>query len=163
MTKFLKTIRFDASDERVFEKAASPGEWAISGAFEFFDLPAELLVGRIKQAFANGFLGVPSFGHSTFATVGEASAAAIDEVELALADLFMRVYGAPSIEIARPVARQEIDYVVNLVAEAPINTLFTVRRVREESGQIREEFRTIAAPLTEPAHARIWTTEADGP
>ena len=33
--KFLRTIRFDMSDDAVFERAAPPEEWAVSGAFAF--------------------------------------------------------------------------------------------------------------------------------
>ena len=33
--KLLRTIRADASDTFVFERAAEPGEWAVSGAFAF--------------------------------------------------------------------------------------------------------------------------------
>ena len=35
--KLLRTIRLDVSDTFVFEKAADPGEWAVSGAFAFWD------------------------------------------------------------------------------------------------------------------------------
>ncbi|MGH6905252.1 MAG: DUF6505 family protein, partial [Geminicoccaceae bacterium] len=41
--RFPRTIRFDASDESVFECAAAAGEWAVSGAFAFADVdPARL-------------------------------------------------------------------------------------------------------------------------
>lgn len=33
--KFLKTIRFDGSDEFVFDNAAETGSWAIPGGFMF--------------------------------------------------------------------------------------------------------------------------------
>ena len=33
--RFPRTIRLDASDERVFAQAAEPEEWAVSGAFAF--------------------------------------------------------------------------------------------------------------------------------
>ena len=35
--KLLRTIRLDPSDTFVFEKAAEPGEWAVSGAFVFWN------------------------------------------------------------------------------------------------------------------------------
>jgi hypothetical protein len=53
--KLLKTIRFDASDERVYELAAAPEEWAVSGAFAFASLAAEAVAGKTRQAFSNGF------------------------------------------------------------------------------------------------------------
>ena len=33
--KLLRTIRLDPSDTFVFDRAAEPGEWAVSGAFMF--------------------------------------------------------------------------------------------------------------------------------
>ena len=37
MLKFPRTIRLDPSDTFVFERAAEPGEWAVSGAFVFWN------------------------------------------------------------------------------------------------------------------------------
>jgi hypothetical protein len=49
--KLLRTIQLDASDSFVFEKAAEPGEWAVSGAFAFArDEPANLR-GKARSAF----------------------------------------------------------------------------------------------------------------
>jgi len=41
--KLLRTIRLDPSDTFVFEKAAEPGEWAVSGAFVFWNTDATAL------------------------------------------------------------------------------------------------------------------------
>ena len=56
-TRFLKTIRFDASDTFAFPLAAEPDEWAISGGFAFADLNREELTGKIRQAFVDYQLG----------------------------------------------------------------------------------------------------------
>ena len=37
MLKLPRTIRLDPSDTFVFERAAEPGEWAVSGAFVFWN------------------------------------------------------------------------------------------------------------------------------
>ena len=37
MLRFPRTIRLDPSDTLVFERAAEPGEWAVSGAFVFWN------------------------------------------------------------------------------------------------------------------------------
>ncbi len=159
--KFLRTIRFDNSDDHVFAQGAPPDEWAISGAFEFVDLPQDQLTGKVKQAFANGFLGMTSFGRSTFATVGEATPADRARLVEQLAKHFADKYGAPDIESAMPVAEAEVAFIEELIADAAINTVFTVRRVRTDIGETREEFRTIKPPSGEPLHARIWTVEHD--
>ena len=67
--KFAKTIRFDKSDLNVFENASEDAEWAISGAFEFSNDLNENLTGKRKQSFANGFLGLDTFGRSTLVSI----------------------------------------------------------------------------------------------
>jgi hypothetical protein len=160
--KLLKTIRFDASDERVFEHAAGPDEWAVSGAFAFAGLAAEAITGKTRQAFANGFLGLASLGRSTFATVAQALPADLEEIEQLLAAHFVSGHGAPGLAAALPAARQEAQFVVDLCRDAPIGTVFTVRRTLDAGGHIKEEFRTIRAPAAEAQHARIWTVVDDG-
>jgi hypothetical protein len=159
--KLLKTIRFDASDERVFELAAAPEEWAVSGAFAFVGLAADAIAGKTRQAFANGFLGVMSFGRSTFATVAEATQLDLEETERRLAEHFVSAHAAPGLEAALPVAREEAAFVVELCRDAAVNTVFAVRRTWDARGQIREEFRTIRPPTGEPLHAKIWTVVDD--
>ncbi len=159
--KLLRTIRFDSSDDRVFEHAAASDEWAVSGAFSFAHLAPADVTGKVKQAFANGFLGVESFGRSTFATVAEADQAAADEIVFRLACHFVEAYGAPDTNAAWPAAQEELAFILDLCRDAPINTVFTVRRTFDPDGQIKEEFRTIKAPTGEPMHARIWTVEPD--
>jgi hypothetical protein len=159
--KLLKTIRFDASDERVYEVAAAPEEWAVSGAFAFAGLVPDKIAGKTRQAFANGFLGIASLGRSTFATVAEATAADLEAIEQGLAAHFVAALGAPGLDAAWPAAKGEAGFVLELCREAPINTVFTVRRRWDGDGQIREEFRTIRPPAGEPVHAKIWTTVDD--
>lgn len=159
--KLLRTIRFDSSDERVFDLGAASDEWAVSGAFAFAHLAPTEVAGKAKQAFANGFLGITSFGRSTFATVSEADQATADEIAFRLARHFVDTYGAPDMDAAMPAAREELDFVLGLCRDAPINTVFTVRRFFAPNGQIKEEFRTIKPPTGEPVHARIWTVEPD--
>ena len=90
--KFPKTIRFDNSDLNIFENPSEEGEWAISGAFEFSNDTKENLKGKRKQSFSNGFLGLDSFGRSTFVSI-----ASIDEPEKIiivkkLAELFVQSF-----------------------------------------------------------------------
>lgn len=159
MIKLLRTIRFDASDDRVFTDAAPAGEWALSGAFAFAGLEPAAVAGKLRQAFANGFLGVPSFGRSTFATVSEATPDDHADLVYRLAVYLVAVHGAPDIDAALLAAAEEIAFIEELCRDALINTVFTVRRVRDADGQIREEFRTIKPPTDEPLHAKIWTVE----
>jgi hypothetical protein len=161
--KLLRTIRFDASDGLVFDVAAAPEEWAVSGAFAFAGVAPGSLTGKSRQAFANGFLGVASFGRSTFVTVAQAEPADREAIERALAQHFVSAYGAPDEAAARAAAEEETAFVAELARDAPVNTVFTVRRTWDAEGRIKEEFRTIRPPTGEPQHARIWTVVDDGP
>jgi len=155
--KFLKTIRFDMSDDHVFELAAAPEEWAVSGAFVFTGRSEdEVRKGKLRQAFANGFLSVKSFGHSTFTTVAECGEEDLGDIEQRLARHFVEHFGAPDLEAALPVAREETRFVCDLCADSLVNTVFTVRRRFDDTGEIKEEFRTIKSPDARPVHTRIW-------
>lgn len=158
--KFLRTIRFDPSDVQVFDAAAEPGEWAVSGAFAFVGLAAENIVGKTRQAFANGFLGLSSFGRSTFASV---SGMSVDEREAALEALCAHLiarYGAPDEAAARGAAEEECTFIADLVAEQPVNTVFAVQRDFDDKGGIHEEFRIVTPPSGE-LHTRIWEIVED--
>lgn len=157
--KLLRIIRFDQSDDHVFARAAEVDEWCIPGGFEFADLSKSDLTGKTRQAFANGFLGLPSFGRSTFATVAEISKPAHDEIVGTLARHVLEFYGAPDMAAAQTAAAGEVQFAMGLCADKPINTVFTVRRTLDD-GEIREEFREITPP-GEPRHTRIWDIVED--
>jgi hypothetical protein len=156
--RFLRTIRLDASDEQVFERAAAADEWAVPGAFAFAHTPPEELRGKTGQAFARGFLGTESFGWSTLVAVAEIAPADLEAVIEALARHFVDRYSAPSLEVAREAARAEAEFARSL-CEHPINTLIAVERALGPDG-IVERFRTIE-PLAGGRHARIWSIVED--
>lgn len=140
-TKLLRTIRLDASDTFVFPAAADPGEWAVPGAFKFWDHDLATLTGRERQAFRAGFLGLQSHGWSTLAVVVEASE---DErtgaIESLAAHLVAR-HGAPSLDAARAAAAEEIAFAEEL-AQHPPQTLVALHRKVADDGRISEQFRT---------------------
>lgn len=156
--KFLKTIRIDPSDVHVFERPAESGEWAIAGGFVFSGASESDLSGKTKQAFANGFLSLVSFGHSTFCVVANINDAEIEKLTGSLAQHFMDHYGAPSLDEANIAARAEISFIVEMCEENPINSVFTLLRLFDDDGEIREEFRIVDAP-GEELHARVWDVE----
>ena len=141
--RFLKTIRFDASDTFAFPLAAEPDEWAISGGFAFADIEPDDLKGKLRQAFANGFLGLGSFGHTTFACVANMTAAEREQIIDRLARHFIDVYGAPDAQAARDAADSEVAFIEDLVKDSLINTLFCVSRTLDDDGQIVEAFRKL--------------------
>ena len=144
-----RAIHFDESDQRVYFNPARTGEWAISGGFEFSNWSEADLTGKARQAFANGWLGVETFGRVTFVAVTTIEPAEVEALTDALAQHFVDVYGAPSLEAARPVASEEIDHMADLCAEHEANTLLTVARELTDAG-VKEQFRSIA-----PAEAEL--------
>src|SRR4051812_24743668 len=57
MLKLPRTIRLDPSDTFVFAEAAEPGEWAVSGAFVFWNRDPATLDQKQRVALRSGFLG----------------------------------------------------------------------------------------------------------
>jgi hypothetical protein len=139
--KLLRTTRLDPSDTFVFETAAEPGEWAVTGTFIFADGDPDKLEGKARVAFRSGFLGVASLGWSTLVQVVEASdvdrLGAID----ALASHLVAQYGAPSFADALAAAREEFEFTASL-CDHPRDTLIALHRTHED-GEIRETFRTL--------------------
>ena len=103
-----RAIHFDESDRNVFHSPARTGEWAISGGFEFSNWSDGDLVGKARQAFANGWLGIETFGRVTFVATTQIEDSEYDSLTRHLAQHFVDVYGAPSVEEARPVAEEEL-------------------------------------------------------
>ena len=163
VTKLPRIIRLDASDAAVFERAAEPGEWAVAGGFAFIDAELEQLTGKRRQAFANGFLGTETFGWSTFVVVASADEAAVETVVERLARLFVEAHGAPSLDAARPVARQEVDFMADLCRAHGVNTLLAIERVIEADGGIRERFRVIERGAGVHGRAFDMTPEVPAP
>ena len=98
--KLLRTIRLDTSDSFVFEKAAQPGEWAVSGVFAFWNQETSL-EGKARSAFRSGFLGVSTLGWSTLVQIVAASEEDRQGVVDALAGQLVAKFGAHTIEDAR--------------------------------------------------------------
>ena len=147
----------DGSDAQVFAAAAEPGEWAVSGGFAFADIAPDALSGKLRQAFANGFLGTDSFGWSTFVTVADITETQYEAVVAKLAAHFVADYSAPGLEAAIPAARAEAEFAAGLCAH-PLNTLLCVAREATRDG-VREQFRCVET-WRNNLHAPVWSIEA---
>ncbi len=147
--KLARAIHFDESDTRIFHSPARTGEWCVSGGFEFSNWSEADLTGKARQAFANGWLGVETFGRVTFVAVTPIREEELDALTTRLADHFVRIYGAPSVEAAVPVAREELAHMGELCEEPDPNTLLTVSRELTDAG-VHESFRSI-----KPQHAGL--------
>ena len=158
--KLLRTIRLDPSDTFVFERAAEPGEWAVSGAFMFWAGDPAKLDGKARSAFRSGFLGIDSFGRSTLVQIVEADAAERAAVVGLLAKRLTEFCGAPNIEAARAAAEEEVAFAQSLCSH-PRDTLIAVHRTRED-GDIREQFRTLRPREGRPPARAFSFMEVEG-
>ena len=139
-----RAIHFDESDLNVFNSPARTGEWCLSGGFEFSNWSEGDLAGKARQAFANGWLGLETFGRVTFVAVTQIEEAEYNDLTESLAQHFVTLYGAPDLEAARPVATEELSQMAGLCADHTANTLLTVSRELTPNG-VGEAFRTIEA------------------
>lgn len=155
---FPKTLRLDASDTRIFERAAEPGEPAVAGAFAFLDADPQSLSGKRLQAFSHGFLGSVSFGWSTLVIVSDIDEAQFEAVIQRLAQHFVAHYGAPDLDAALPVARTEAQAAADL-CQYRINTLLAIERTFGDDGII-ERFKVIRPPAgIEHDQVKLWAVE----
>ncbi|MFZ5732682.1 MAG: DUF6505 family protein [Pseudomonadota bacterium] len=161
MLKLPRTIRLDPSDTFVFARAAEPGEWAVSGAFVFWDRDPETMEAKQRTALRSGLLGIDSLGWSTLAVVTDATEAERDQAITRLAQQLVDHFGAPDLAAARAAAEEEVAFAASLCNHPP-QTLLAVHRSVED-GEVRERFRTLkprpAAPGSDRihAHARAFT------
>jgi len=139
--KLLRTIRLDPSDTFVFERAAEPGERAVSGAFVFWNEDVAQLEGKARSAFRGAFLGIESLGWSTLVQIVEASEADRAAVIEKLAQQLVAYFGAPDIATARKAAEDEVTFAQSLCNQ-PVDTLIALHRTFE-NGEVREAFRTL--------------------
>ncbi len=153
-----RVIRLDASDTRIFERAAEPGEWAVTGAFAFTHADPASLTGKRRQAFANGFLGTTSFGRATLVEVAEIDEAGHADVVQRLALHFIAEYGAPDLAAALPAARDEDAFAAS-ICEHKLHTLLAVERELSDDG-IVERF-SVITPSRATSHAKIWDVVED--
>ena len=143
MSKLPRTLRLDPSDTFIFERAAEPGEWAISGSFIFWDVDPDTLGPKHRAALRAGFLGLSSFGWSTLCIVTPVTAQDRAALVEDLAARLMQAFGAPTLDEARAAAEEEVAFAEGL-CDHPEGTVLAVQR-QVEGGEIRERFRTLHA------------------
>jgi hypothetical protein len=139
--KLLRTIALDRSDTFIFDVAAEPGDWAVSGAFRFCDQALADLPGKNRSAFRSGFLGVQSWGWSTLAQIVHATENDRRTLVELLARQLVERFGAPDLATARLAAGEEVAFSQSLCTH-PISTLIAVHRTASD-GEVRESFRRL--------------------
>ena len=156
--KLAKTIRLDVSDTRVFDRAAEVGECAIAGSFAFVDSVPSDWSNKQQLAFRTAWLGIGSFGSSTFVQVTEISTQEYEQILQTLAVYLTEQYNAPGQEAATRAARREIDDMVAL-CDHPPGTLLTIERAI--TGQNITEKIRVLRPSDDPAQVKMWSVADD--
>jgi len=145
--RLLRTIQLDVSDTLVFEHAALPGEWAVTGSFLFMNDDPAALSGKRRAAFRQGFAGVKTLGFSTLAVVTLVHEHEIEQATQDLARNLIDQLGAPDLATALEAAREEIRFSASLClngsAPYPEGTVIAMTRSHED-GVIREQFRSLS-------------------
>ncbi|HXQ07455.1 MAG TPA: DUF6505 family protein [Bradyrhizobium sp.] len=139
--KLIRTIALDPSDTFVFDVAAEPGDWAVSGAFRFCDRDPARLTGKDRSAFRSGFLGVRAWGWSTLVQIVGATAADRRALVELLAARLVERFGAPDLATARLAAEEEVAFAESLCTH-PTGSLIAVHRTATD-GEVRESFRRL--------------------
>ncbi len=156
--KFPRTIQLDVSDINAFPLAAEPGEWAVTGTFAFADADPAAMTNKEQLAFRNGWLGIESFGRSTFVQVAVIPDSEFEDVVRKLAARLYERYGAPDMLVATDAARQEAMYAASL-GDHSAGTMLAIERDFTDEG-VSEKIRVVPAQ-GEGAHAKIWSVVED--
>ncbi len=158
--KFLRTVRLDESDSRVYDRAAEPGEWAVPGSFAFLECDPNSLSGKDQQAFKHGFLGTRTFGWSTLVEIAEIEDDEYQQIIDRLAAHLISHYGAPHIAAALPAAGEEAEYAASICQGQP-HTLLAIEREFGEDG-IVESLKVIRPSAADHAEVKLWQITPDG-
>jgi hypothetical protein len=153
--KLLRTIALDPSDTFVFDVAAEPGDWAVSGAFRFYDRDPARLTGKDRSAFRSGFLGVNSWGWSTLVQIVPATEADRRALVERLAQQLVDRFGAPDLATARPAAEEEVAFTESLCIH-PVSSLVAVHRAVSD-GEVRESFRRLQLKEGQDRHSKAFS------
>ena len=142
LVKLLRTIRLDPSDTFVFENAAEPGEWAVSGAFVFWDTRRRRRSkARRARRFAAAFSASSRSAGRRWCRSSRRARPIGGRGRKAGASNWSAHFGAPDIAAARAAAEEEVAFAASLCNQ-PQDTLIAVHR-RFEDGEVREAFRTL--------------------
>ena len=151
--KLAKTIQLDVSDNHIYDHPANPEEWAIAGTFTFLDGGADHWSRKYRFAFQSSWLGLKSYGNSTFVQITKIPKHEYEFIIGSLAKHLIDKYNAPNVVEAKHASKKEIDDMA-LLCNHPSGTLLTIERSLVENG-IKERTRVIK-PTKERRSAKAW-------
>jgi hypothetical protein len=142
MPKFLRAVRLDDSDDHLFRThgAARDGEWVVSGGYAVCDF-ASAPKCEPRCWCESSFLALEARRRCSIAEVVEVDAAQLEAHADALAWFLVRGWGAPSWEVARRVAEEEVRHTVDVCETLAPEVWITVKRTpREGGGAVDEQY-----------------------
>lgn len=136
MKKFLRAVRLDVSDSNIFaaEGAAEDGDWLVSGGYA---VCPELGSGNHRRPGCRcdlSFVALDSQKRCTIAEVVEIDEATYQSHIETLTRHFLEDLGAPSVEVARAAAEDEVAYTADLCESFAPEVWITVKRTPTEEG-----------------------------
>jgi hypothetical protein len=140
MPKLLRAVRLDDSDEHIFAAngAARDGEWVVSGGYAVCDFSRSPHCNPSCHC-ESSFLALASRARCSIAEVVDVPDTAIEEQIDALAWYLVREWKAPSWELARTVAEEEILHTAEVCETLSPEVWITVRRTPKGDGAAVDE------------------------
>jgi hypothetical protein len=141
MPKLLRAVRLDDSDEHVFRAcgAARYGEWVTTGGFAACRFETAPRCDPPCHC-QSSFLAVGSTARASIAEVADASDEEAEEFADALAWHFVKAWGAPSWEVARIAAEDELRHIDDVCVTLAAGVWITVKRWRDDAGALEEQY-----------------------
>ncbi len=142
MLKLARAIHFGDSDPDKFPTPAENGEWAVSGGFAFANWTGSNATDTEEFAFSSGWLGGESFGRAKLVIVAQIHEVELEELRQNLADHMLKVYDAPSADVAMVAAIHEVEFMQELCEDQDLDTLLAINRTLTDDG-VHEQYRAI--------------------
>ncbi|HXZ48405.1 MAG TPA: DUF6505 family protein [Usitatibacter sp.] len=153
MTKLLRAVRLDDSDDELFRAcgAAKDGEPVVTGGYAVCDFAGKRACDPSCHC-ESSFLALASKARCTLAEVVEASEEELEAQTDALAWHLVRAWGAPSWEAARRLAEEELRHTAEVCETLAPEAWIAVRREPAAGGGAVEEQYSVYDRLMVGAH-----------
>jgi hypothetical protein len=140
MPKFLRAVRLDDSDDHLFRThgAAREGDWVVSGGYAVCDF-ANAPKCDPRCYCESSFLALESRSRCSIAEVVEVTDEELEARTDALAWFLVKGWGAPSWEVARRVAEEEVRHTADVCESLAPEVWITVKRTPSQDGAAVEE------------------------
>ena len=140
MPKLLRAVRLDDSDEHVFRScgAASDGSWVVTGGFAVCDFDSAPKCDPACHC-ESSFVALGSRARCSIAEVAEVGDDELEAQIDALAWTLVKAWNAPSYEVARRVAEEEVRHTAEVCETLAPEVWITVKRERRADGEALEE------------------------